>query len=85
MSTLGELEYALRAGVPPERIVVHGNNKSDDELRAAADARARFVVLDALDEVERAAASGVKSVLVRVTPGIEADTHPSIRTAHHGS
>jgi len=85
VSTLGELEYALRAGVPPERIVVHGNNKSDDELRAAADARARFVVLDALDEVERAAASGVKSVLVRVTPGIEADTHPSIRTAHHGS
>jgi diaminopimelate decarboxylase len=85
VSTLGELEYALRAGVPGERIVVHGNNKSDEELRAAADAGARFVVLDALDEVMRAAAAGVKSVLVRVTPGIEADTHPAIRTAHHGS
>ena len=85
VSTLGELECALRAGVPGERIVVHGNNKSDQELRAAAEAGARFVVLDALDEVERAAAAGVKRVLVRVTPGIEADTHPSIRTAHHGS
>jgi diaminopimelate decarboxylase len=85
VSTLGELEYALRAGVPGKRIVVHGNNKSDEELRAAAEAGARFVVLDALDEVERAAAAGVDRVLVRVTPGIEADTHPAIRTAHHGS
>jgi diaminopimelate decarboxylase len=64
---------------------VHGNNKGDDELQAAAAAGARFVVLDALDEVERAAAAGVERVLVRVTPGIEADTHPAIRTAHHGS
>jgi len=64
---------------------VHGNNKDDDELHAAVEAGARFVVLDALDEVERAAAAGVERVLVRVTPGIEADTHPAIRTAHHGS
>ncbi|HEY6836820.1 MAG TPA: diaminopimelate decarboxylase [Gaiellaceae bacterium] len=85
VSTLGELEYALRAGVPGDRLVVHGNNKSDDELHAAAEAGARFVVLDALDEVERTAAAGVQRVLVRVTPGIEADTHPAIRTAHHGS
>ena len=85
VSTLGELEYALRAGVPGERLVVHGNNKGDDELRAAVEAGARFVVLDALDEVERATAAGVELVLVRVTPGIEADTHPAIRTAHHGS
>ena len=85
VSTLGELEFALRAGVPGERIVVHGNNKSDEELRAAAVSVARFVVLDAPDEIERAAAAGVQRVLVRVTPGIEADTHPAIRTAHHGS
>ena len=85
VSTLGELEYALRAGVPGERLVVHGNNKSDDEVRAAVEAGVHFVVLDALDEVERAAAAGVERVLVRVTPGIEADTHPAIRTAHHGS
>jgi diaminopimelate decarboxylase len=85
VSTLGELVCAQRAGVPGDRIVVHGNNKSDGELRAAAEAGARFVVLDALDEVARAAAAGVAAVLVRVTPGIEADTHPAIRTAHHGS
>jgi diaminopimelate decarboxylase len=85
VSTLGELRFALAAGVPGERVVVHGNNKSDEELRAAARARARLVVLDAEDEVERAAAAGVGRVLVRVTPGIDADTHAAIRTAHVGS
>jgi len=85
VSTLGELRFALAAGVPGERIVVHGNNKSDEELRAAAEAGARFVVLDAEDEVERAAAADVRRVLVRVTPGIDADTHAAIRTAHVGS
>jgi diaminopimelate decarboxylase len=85
VSTLGELEYARRAGIPGERIVVHGNNKSEEELQAAARAGAGLVVLDALDEVERAASAGVRRVLVRVTPGIEADTHAAIRTAHHGS
>ena len=85
VSTLGELVFASRAGVPGERVVVHGNNKSDEELRAAAEAGAHLVVLDAEDEVARAAAAGVGRVLVRVTPGIEADTHAAIRTAHHGS
>jgi diaminopimelate decarboxylase len=85
VSTLGELELALRAGVPAERLVVHGNNKSDEELRAAAEAGAGLVVLDALDEVARAAAAGVRRVLVRVTSGVEADTHEAIRTSHHGS
>jgi diaminopimelate decarboxylase len=85
VSTLGELAFASRAGVPGERVIVHGNNKSDEELRAAAEAGAHLVVLDAEDEVARAAAAGVGRVLVRVTPGIEADTHAAIRTAHHGS
>ncbi len=85
VSTLGELAFALRAGVPGELIVMHGNNKSDEELRAAAEADVAYVVLDAADEVERAVAAGVRRVLVRVTPGIEVDTHESIRTAHHGS
>jgi diaminopimelate decarboxylase len=85
VSTLGELAYARRAGIEGERIVVHGNNKSDEELRAAAEAEVRFVVLDALDEAERAATAGLRRALVRVTPGIEADTHEKIRTAHHGS
>src|SRR6266511_2607359 len=84
VSTLGELEFALRAGLAGERIVFHGNNKSDDELRAAAKAGA-LVVLDSIDEVERAAAAAPRAVLVRVTPGIEAETHQSIQTAHSES
>jgi diaminopimelate decarboxylase len=85
VSTLGELQLAVRAGIPGERLVVHGNNKSDEELQAASEAGVGLVVLDAPDEVERAAAAGVRRVLVRVTAGIEADTHESIRTGHHGS
>jgi diaminopimelate decarboxylase len=81
VSTLGELEFAQRAGLSGERLVFHGNNKSDDELRAAAAAGA-LVVLDALEEVERARATGVRTVLIRLTPGIEAETHHAIRTAH---
>ncbi|MGZ4352633.1 MAG: diaminopimelate decarboxylase [Gaiellaceae bacterium] len=83
-TTLGELELARRAGIPGEQIVFHGNNKLDEELRAAAELGA-LVAVDALDEIERAAAAGVRRALVRVTPGIEADTHEAIRTAHHGS
>jgi diaminopimelate decarboxylase len=85
VSTLGELAYAREAGIPGARLVVHGNNKSDEELGAAAEAGAGFVVLDALDELERVAGSGVRRVLVRVTPGIDAETHDAIKTGHHGS
>ena len=85
VSTLGELSFALRADVPPDLIIVHGNNKSDEELRAAAEAGVSLVVLDALDEVERAAEAGVRRVLVRATPGIDAETHDAIKTAHLGS
>jgi diaminopimelate decarboxylase len=81
VSTLGELEFARRAGISGERLVFHGNNKSEAELRAAAEEGA-LVVLDALEEVERARAAGVRTVLVRLTPGIEAETHEAIRTAH---
>jgi diaminopimelate decarboxylase len=81
VSTMGELEFALRAGLSGERLVFHGNNKSDRELEAAA-AVGALVVLDALEEIPRAAASGVHAVLVRLTPGIEAETHQAIRTAH---
>jgi diaminopimelate decarboxylase len=85
VSTLGELELAVRAGLPGGRIAVHGNNKSDEELRRAAEADAWLVVLDAPDEIERAGDAGVKRVLVRVTPGIDPDTHDAIKTGHRGS
>jgi diaminopimelate decarboxylase len=84
VSTLGELGFALAAGIPGEHIVFHGNNKSDEELRAAAEVGA-LVVLDTPGEAEAAAAAGVRRVLVRLTPGVEAITHRSIQTAHEES
>ena len=84
VSTLGELRFAQAAGIPGDRLVVHGNNKSDEELSEAASLGA-LVVLDSLEEIERARAAGVARTLIRFTPGIEANTHEAIRTAHHGS
>ena len=80
----GELAFARRAGLDGERLVVHGNNKDEAFLRAAA-ASGAPVVLDAPDEAGLAAAAGVAHVLVRVTLGVDADTHEAIRTGHHGS
>jgi diaminopimelate decarboxylase len=85
VSTLGELRFAQAAEVPPSRLIVHGNNKSDDELCAAAEADAWLVVMDEPGEVERCVQLGVRRVLLRITPGIEADTHAKIRTGHLGS
>jgi diaminopimelate decarboxylase len=84
VSTVGELEFALRAGVTGERLVIHGNNKEDDLLQRSAEAGA-LIVLDSLEELERARAIGAARFLIRVTPGIEADTHEAVKTAHHGS
>src|SRR5262249_5429328 len=84
VSTLGELRFAQEAGIAGEETVVHGNNKSDEELAAAAAAGA-LVVVDSLEEVDRAREAGATRTLVRVTPGVEADTHEHIRTGHHGS
>ncbi|HEX3807593.1 MAG TPA: diaminopimelate decarboxylase [Gaiellaceae bacterium] len=84
VSTVGELAFALRAGISGDRLVIHGNNKEDELLRGAAKAGA-LVVLDSLEELERARAAGCARFLVRVTPGIEADTHEAVKTAHHGS
>jgi diaminopimelate decarboxylase len=84
VSTLGELAFARTAGIPGERLVFHGNNKSEEELRSAAEVDA-LVVLDRPGEAEPAAAAGVGRVLARLTPGVEAVTHRSIQTAHEES
>jgi diaminopimelate decarboxylase len=77
----GELYLALRAGFPAERIYLHGNNKSDDELRQALDAGVGHIVIDSFDELDRLErmAPGQR-VLLRVTPGIAPDTHDFIAT-----
>lgn len=84
VASLGELRYATEAGIGPDKIVVHGNNKSDEEIRTAAETGA-LLVLDSLEELDRARAAGARRLLLRITPGIDADTHEAIRTGHHGS
>jgi diaminopimelate decarboxylase len=83
----GELAVALHANFPAERIALHGNNKSIDELTAAVKAGIGHVVLDSMTEIERlddiaGAAGVVQDVLIRVTVGVEAHTHEFISTAH---
>ena len=81
----GELAMALRAGFDPERIYLHGNAKSDDELRAAIEAGVGTIVLDGADpdRLERIVPEGRRQrALVRVTPGVHADTHEAIMTGH---
>ena len=83
----GELAVALNANFPPERIALHGNNKSVDELAMAVKSGVGHVVLDSMTEIDRldaiAGEAGVlQDVLVRVTVGVEAHTHEFISTAH---
>ena len=85
--TAGELAIALRAGVSPDRLALHGNNKSVAELRLAVGSGVGRIVLDSHLEIDRlaelAAEAGVRpKVLVRVTVGVEAHTHEFIATAH---
>ncbi|MEV4198982.1 diaminopimelate decarboxylase [Micromonospora globbae] len=83
----GELATALAAGMPPERIGFHGNNKSVAELARALDAGVGRIIVDSFVEIDRLTAlareRGVRpNVLVRVTVGVEAHTHEFIATAH---
>jgi len=84
----GELAVALRAGVDPARIGLHGNNKTATELQAAIDAGVGRVIVDSFDEIDRLRTltrdrSGVPlPVMVRCTAGVEAHTHEYIATAH---
>lgn len=79
-----ELEVALDAGFDPGRIVMHGNNKSVDELRLGVARRVGVIVVDCYEELERiaylAGAEEPQQVYLRVATGIEADTHRSIAT-----
>jgi len=84
VASAGELAFARAAGYTGDELVVHGNNK-DEAFLAEAAAEGATVVLDAPDEARLAAGAGVRRVLVRVTLGVDADTHEAIRTGHHGS
>jgi diaminopimelate decarboxylase len=90
----GELHLALGAGFPPERIVLHGNAKSEAELRMALRHRVGLIVLDNFDEIDRlerlfdeglGVDRGSQPALVRITPGLQVDTHEKISTGQADS
>ena len=86
----GELALALKAGFPADRIIMHGSNKSRQEIQEALEAGISRVVADSffdIDNIEEIAASLGKSaqVLLRIRPGIVADTHSYIQTAQEDS
>ena len=89
----GELHVALSAGVPAGRLVLHGNNKSTEELAAALEVGVGRIVVDSFDEIARlgqllessAPSAARPKVLVRVTPGVEAHTHEFVRTGQEDS
>ncbi len=85
VATGGELFVALHAGVPADRLVLHGNNKSEEELSAALEAGVGQIVIDSFVEIDRIEAlvrdgAAPPAVLVRVTPGVEAHTHEYLQT-----
>ncbi len=95
VSTGGELHVALVAGVPPDRLVLHGSNKSDEELAAALSVGVGRIVVDSFDEIDRLERlvpgsrddrpSGPPKVLARITPGVEVHTHEFVRTGQDDS
>jgi diaminopimelate decarboxylase len=92
VASSGELQLALNAGFAPQRIVMHGNAKSDEELRAALDRGVGLIVIDNFDELDRLrrlaaefAAGGAQEVLIRVTPDVRGETHEKISTGQADS
>ena len=75
----GELHLALAGGMDPERLYMHGNNKSPAELDYAIETGLGHIVVDSFDEIERLRGRAQR-VLLRVTPGIEPSTHEFIQT-----
>ena len=86
----GELHTVLAAGVPASSCVLHGNNKSLDELRQAIVAGVDHIVVDSFDELDRldelhASGHPVPRVHIRVTPGVHAETHEFVSTGQDDS
>ncbi|WP_022888151.1 diaminopimelate decarboxylase [Agromyces italicus] len=82
-----EFSVARAAGVDPSRMLLHGNAKTDEEIRLVTSSGIGHIVIDNLDDVERIAriATTQVPVLLRVTPGIDAQTHEATATGHNGS
>jgi diaminopimelate decarboxylase len=83
----GELRIALRGGADPATIVMHGNAKTDDDIRAAIDAHIGYIVVDGLDDISRIErfATGRVAALLRVSPAIAVTTHDALATGSAAS
>jgi len=85
----GEILTALKAGVDPALIVLHGNAKTTEEITMAVEGGVGLIVVDGPDDVDRlealVPAGRVQDVLVRIIPGVTADTHAHVLTGHEGS
>ena len=83
----GELAMALAGGVDPARIVLHGNAKTDAELRMAVAAGVGLIVIDNTDDIDRLEdmAGSEQPVLIRVIPGVRPQTHEAVATGQLGS
>lgn len=85
----GEILTACKAGVDPARLILHGNAKTDEEIELAVARGVGLIVVDNFDDIDRlertATAERPQACLVRVIPGVEADTHASQATGHAGS
>lgn len=83
----GELVMALAGGVKPSDILVHGNAKTDVDLRMAVDAGVGLIVIDNLEEIERLSeiVTGTQDVLVRFRPDVDAQTHSAMATGQGDS
>lgn len=82
----GELYTALKAGFPMEKVCVHGNNKSLEELNFAINSKVGYIVIDSYNEADKIdelckEKRVTQNVLIRVNPGVEAHTHHFIQTA----
>jgi len=80
----GELFTALQAGFPADRLIVHGNYKSEREMTEALNADCWMIVVDSLPELDQLNALAGKlgkkpNILIRLSPGVEVDTHTHIR------
>ncbi|MFL6133591.1 MAG: diaminopimelate decarboxylase [Nocardioidaceae bacterium] len=85
----GEILTALKAGIDPGLIILHGNAKSDEEIAMAVDHGIGLVAVDNSDDVDRLEATvpdgRTQDVLVRIIPGVTANTHAHVLTGHTGS
>ena len=90
VSTAGEYYVARSAGVPASKLVIHGNNKTREEVERALSERVQWIVLDSFDDISKVTDAAERlrtsaAVLIRVNPGVEVHTHRFTATGNRNS